>query len=61
MSNKLPTGEARHEAVTKSLQQLGIEIREINAANGWAVTQPEEFADKYKLPAVLALIHYGGQ
>lgn len=41
----------------KSLQELGIEIREINAANGWAVTQAEEFTDKYKFPAVLALIH----
>jgi len=41
----------------KSLQQLGIEIREINAANGWSVTIPEEFGDKYKFPAVLALIH----
>lgn len=40
----------------KTLQQLGNEIREINAANGWAVTQPEEFADKYKFPAVLMLI-----
>lgn len=40
----------------KSLQQLGLEIRAINAANGWAVTQLEEFADKYKFPAVLMLI-----
>lgn len=38
------------------LQNLGLEIREINAANGWAVTQAEEFADKYKFPAVLMLI-----
>lgn len=43
--------------MAKTLQQLGLEIREINAANGWAVTQVEEFADKYKFPAVLALIH----
>ena len=38
-----------------SLQAL--EIRAINAANGWAVTQAEEFNDKYKFPAVLALVH----
>lgn len=43
--------------MSKSLQELGEEIREINAANGWSVTQREEFADKYKVPAVLALIH----
>lgn len=38
------------------LQNLGLEIREINAANGWSVTTSEEFADKYKFPAVLMLI-----
>ena len=39
------------------IHALGAEIREINQANGWAVIQPEEWADKYKIPGVIALIH----
>src|SRR5438477_8777027 len=42
--------------MSKPLQQLANEIREINAANGWSVTKAEEFADKCKFPAVLMLI-----
>lgn len=42
--------------MSKSLQELGNEIRVINEANGWSVTQANEFADKYKFPAVLMLI-----
>jgi NTP pyrophosphatase (non-canonical NTP hydrolase) len=40
-----------------TLDQLAIEIREINAANGWNVLRPEEWNDSYKIPAILALIH----
>lgn len=39
------------------LQQLADEIREINRANGWNVTQASEWSDTYKVPAILALIH----
>lgn len=40
-----------------SLAALAGEIREINRANGWNVTKKEEWADTYKVPAILALIH----
>lgn len=36
--------------------QLAREIREINAANGWNVTEAVDWSDTYKVPAVLALI-----
>lgn len=40
------------------LNKLGAEINEINRANGWEVIRPEEWeTSKYKVPAVLALIH----
>jgi len=38
------------------LNKLGSEILEINKANGWNVTTPENWEDTYKIPAVLALI-----
>lgn len=38
------------------LNELGSEILEINKANGWNVTTPENWEDTYKIPAVLALI-----
>jgi len=36
---------------------LASEIREVNAANGWNVTQAEDWPDTYKVPGVLALMH----
>ena len=47
--------EARHTMNT--LEALATEIREINRANGWRVLLPEEWADDYKIPAMLGLIH----
>ncbi len=41
----------------KTLQELGAEIVEINTANGWNVLKPEQWADTYKVPAILALVH----
>jgi len=40
-----------------TLNKLGHEINAINQANGWAVVQPTEWAEPYKVPAILALIH----
>ena len=39
------------------IKQIGSEIIEINTANGWNVTKPEDWQDTYKVPGVLALIH----
>lgn len=39
------------------LNALSREIIAINAANGWNVTKPHEWADTYKVPAILALVH----
>lgn len=39
------------------LNDLGLEINEINRANGWKVCKPEDWQDTYKIPGVLALIH----
>lgn len=39
------------------ISDLGREIIAINTANGWNVMQPEQWADTYKVPGVLALIH----
>lgn len=44
-------------ATKPNLDALAKEIRTVNAANGWNVTQPEEWADRYKFAAILALIH----
>lgn len=38
------------------LNDLAKEIIEINTANGWNCTKPEQWADTYKIPAILALI-----
>jgi len=38
-------------------KNLGLEIIEINKANGWEVTTPDDWHDTYKIPGVLALIH----
>lgn len=40
-----------------SLQNLAEEIRKINKENGWDVTKPVEWGNKYKIPGILALIH----
>jgi len=40
-----------------ALGELATTIREINRANGWNVTQPVDWSDPYKVPAILALIH----
>lgn len=40
-----------------TLNKLAAEINEINRANGWQVTKPEEWGDTYKIPGILALIH----
>lgn len=39
------------------MNELGKEIIEINTANGWNVTVPSDWDNKYKIGAVLALIH----
>lgn len=39
------------------LDDLAAEIRKINDANGWNVLQADEWADRYKVPGILALIH----
>jgi NTP pyrophosphatase (non-canonical NTP hydrolase) len=40
-----------------SMNKLAAEIIEINTANGWNCTKPEQWADTYKVPAILALVH----
>jgi NTP pyrophosphatase (non-canonical NTP hydrolase) len=40
-----------------SMNKLAAEIIEINTANGWNCTKPEEWKDTYKVPAILALVH----
>ena len=42
---------------TKSMNELAVEIIEINSANGWNRTLPEQWDDQYKIPAILALVH----
>lgn len=39
------------------LNKLASEIRDINKANGWNVTQPGDWELEYKVPAILSLIH----
>lgn len=52
-------GEWEIEEVKKKpfFKALGEEIIEINTANGWNVMKPEQWADTYKIPGVLALVH----
>ena len=40
-----------------SLDELALEIRDVNRGNGWAVLQPEEWGETYKVPGIIALIH----
>lgn len=40
-----------------SLNELGKEVLEINRANGWNVIEPGEWDDRYRIPALLALLH----
>lgn len=49
--------EAERASIPIDYNRLAIEIREVNALNGWNLTKPEEWEDKYKFPAVVALIH----
>ena len=44
-------------SVIGPLQLLSNEIREINRANGWNLTQGEDWANPYKVPAIIALVH----
>lgn len=39
------------------LADLAREIIDINTYNGWNVLQPEQWADTYKVPAILGLVH----
>lgn len=39
------------------LAELAREVLEINRANGWQPLEPDEWAQRYKVPAILALIH----
>ncbi len=39
------------------LNDIAKRVREINLANGWNVTEPTDWQDQYKVPAILALIH----
>lgn len=39
------------------LAKLAVEIRSINLANGWDGLTYEEWANPYKVPALLALVH----
>ncbi len=41
----------------ESLNDQAKEVLAINKANGWNCTTPEQWADTYKVPAILALIH----
>jgi NTP pyrophosphatase (non-canonical NTP hydrolase) len=41
----------------RTLNDLAREVRAINKANGWSVLQQREWADRYKIPAIIALIH----
>ena len=45
------------EIMSKSLQELAAEIREINQAKGWSLVVPEDWTDEDKIPARLALLH----
>lgn len=48
---------ARPQAIP-SLNELAKEINAINLNNGWEVVRPQEWTtNKYKIPAILALIH----
>ena len=40
-----------------TLNELAAEIREINRANGWNVTEEADWMATYKVPAILALVH----
>lgn len=45
-------------ALRVSLSQMGKRINQINHDDGWEVVHPSEWTgNKYKIPAILALIH----
>ena len=39
------------------MNELASQIRDINAGNGWNVTEARDWDSTYKVPAILALIH----
>lgn len=41
----------------ETLNSIARDVNEINRKNGWNVLTPDDWIDKYKVPAVLALIH----
>lgn len=55
--NKQTTPIKDCHSIINTLDKLAKETRKINQANGWDVTKPEDWNDKYKIPTILALIH----
>ncbi len=45
------------DVLREQLVNLGSEINAINRRNGWDVVSMDEWADTYKIPAIIALIH----
>ena len=43
--------------MTARIDELAQWIRQVNADNGWNVTESSDWNAQYKIPAVLALIH----
>lgn len=41
----------------QTLDELALTIREVNRSNGWNVVVNADLSDRYKIPAILALIH----
>lgn len=40
-----------------SLDSIGAIVRAVNEGNGWSPVQSEEWSDKHRVPALLALLH----
>ncbi len=61
MQNETQKPVAQQEGLAaqkpRPLHELGLEILEINKANGWKVVQPADWSNDYKIPAITALIH----
>jgi NTP pyrophosphatase (non-canonical NTP hydrolase) len=53
----MPLKKNKQTSTINTLGKLAKETRKINEANGWKVTQPEDWNDTYKIPAILCLIH----
>jgi len=43
--------------MSQNLNEIAEDIRNINRANGWNVSQPDDWKLPYKVPAIVALIH----